>query len=777
MKLQFNKILIPLALALLIFFFFNKVILDPGEMIYSQHSDTVNVFSSWKFFLQKNINLNGVFPAWNNYAYSGYPILGNPTHAQFYINNIFFILFPSDLVFGYMLILDFFLMGLFMFIFMKYGIKLGDAGSFISAITFMFSGAFAVRAYAGHSLIIEVSIWIPLIFLFMELIIKYKKLFYGMLLGLVAGLQFLAGHTQIFFYTIIVVGFYCIIRHMQVYFKCKHFERKILIKQLAILMLAILVFVIVSAAQLFPMLEIYKYSIRAEKSFSFTSSSSLPPQQLITLFIPEFFGTQLNGTNWGAGDIWEMLGYVGVMPMLLSFIAILLYFKRKDNPFVPVFLVISIFSILASLGKYTPLFRLLFDYFPGFSSFRIPARFLHVFVFSAAALAGIGAEMFLSRIRENEMQFGKFFKILSLVIIAIFFVVLFAYFNENMFITIGKQAIGLAYKQQISSGFSTMHNADYFIERFSNSYKYVLNSVFIFVAFFSASIIVLFLGVKRKINEKHLVILISAIIVADLFIFGMKYIDTKSPSEVFAKTDVVRFLANDTGKFRILTNTFNAQLPQHIASRYGLELVSGVDAITLKYYDDFINETISCVNSELSQECISAMPLELLNVKYVITNSKMEKEFLKLVYETNASFDYFKLQNTNKTTYVYENLRFLPRAYIVHDVKVMDKENILNEIKTEEFNPIKYIIIEENFSEPLRNTDAIEKSEITYFSPNKITINTSLAEPGFLVLSEIWYPRWKAFVDGKETKIYKTNYILRSVYLDKGTHNVSFVYK
>lgn len=777
-----NKIIIPLILALLVIFFFSKIVLQPGEMIYSRHSDIINAFSSWKFLLQEGVNSTGEIPAWNNYAYSGYPTSGNPIHSQFYINNIFFFLFPSDLVFGYMIVLDFFLMGLFMFLFMKYGIKLGNAGSFISAITFMFSGTFAVRAYAGHFVHIEASVWIPLIFLFTELVVRDKKPAYGLLLGLAAGLQFLAGHTQIFFYTAVAAALYCIIRQVQIHLKEKKFEhhaRKTLVKQMAVLALAALVFVLVSAVQLFPMLEISRYSARADKDFSFASSSSLPPQQLITLLIPEFFGTQLNDTNWGAGDIWEMLGYVGVMPMLLALVAVLFYFKRKDNPFVPIFLVISVFSVIVSLGKYTPLFRILFDYFPGFSSFRIPARFLHIFVFSAAALAGIGAEMLASRIMKNEsVQFGKFFKILSLAAMAIFLIALFAYFNEGALMSIGKQVIALAYKQQISGGFSTMHNADYFIERFASSYKYILFSVFSFVAFLSASIAVLFLGAKRKIGEKRLVILISAVILADLFIFGMKYIDTKSPSDVFAKTDIVSFLENDTGKFRVLTGALDAQLPQHIASRYGLELVSGFDSVTLKYYDDFINETINCANGELSQECISATPLEILNVKYVITNSKLDKEFLKPVYETNASFDYFKLQQINKTAYIYENLDFLPRAYIVHDAKVMNnKKNIFNEIKGSGFNPGKYAIIEGNFSEPLSSTNAAEKAEITYFSPNKITINASLAEPGFLVLSEVWYPRWKAFVDGKEAKIYKTDYILRSVYLDKGVHNVSFVYK
>jgi uncharacterized membrane protein YfhO len=47
--------------------------------------------------------------------------------------------------------------------------------------------------------------------------------------------------------------------------------------------------------------------------------------------------------------------------------------------------------------------------------------------------------------------------------------------------------------------------------------------------------------------------------------------------------------------------------------------------------------------------------------------------------------------------------------------------------------------------------------------------------PALLVLHDIYYPAgWKAYVDGKETEIYKTNYAFRSVYLEPGAETVIF---
>ena len=51
-----------------------------------------------------------------------------------------------------------------------------------------------------------------------------------------------------------------------------------------------------------------------------------------------------------------------------------------------------------------------------------------------------------------------------------------------------------------------------------------------------------------------------------------------------------------------------------------------------------------------------------------------------------------------------------------------------------------------------------------------------MAQDGFLVLSEKYYPGWKAYVDGKSEKIYKANSIMRAVYLWKGNHTIKFVF-
>ena len=65
---------------------------------------------------------------------------------------------------------------------------------------------------------------------------------------------------------------------------------------------------------------------------------------------------------------------------------------------------------------------------------------------------------------------------------------------------------------------------------------------------------------------------------------------------------------------------------------------------------------------------------------------------------------------------------------------------------------------------------------IRTYAPNRIHMETSLVDDGFLVLSEVYYPGWRALVDGVEQPVLRANYTLRAVPLQAGTHTVTLAY-
>jgi uncharacterized membrane protein YfhO len=66
--------------------------------------------------------------------------------------------------------------------------------------------------------------------------------------------------------------------------------------------------------------------------------------------------------------------------------------------------------------------------------------------------------------------------------------------------------------------------------------------------------------------------------------------------------------------------------------------------------------------------------------------------------------------------------------------------------------------------------------EIVSYSPNEIKINVMTSEEAYLVLSEVFYPGWKVYVNGKEEEVLRANYAFRAVHLKPGQKEVCFVF-
>lgn len=744
-----------LLLIVLTLIFFHKVLLHPNEMIYPA-SDTIRVYALEKSFLVNSIKTYHSLPLWYRYIFSGSPFLANPSVAMFYPLSIFYFLLPVNIAFGYMFVLDIFLLGIFTYLFARV-IKLDKFSSLFTSITIMFSGPITLLFYPGHLIVLDPFIWFPLLLLFYELCIKSKKLVFVFFAAILQYATLVAGHTQIAVFTILASLLYFLLRI--IFESLQKRNLRSLLRQLLLLSLSITLGLSLSAIQLLPIFEFSKFSARSNGiSYSFASDFSLPPKQLISFILPHFFGSPLNDTYWGKGNFWSLCGYVGILPLLLTTIALI--FKRSK--YIAIFTILALFALIYSFGKYGPLFPFIYHNIPGFNSFRVPARFIFTYVFFISLLSGFGMNFLLNKYKEARYQINlsRFSIVLTTISIAL---TLLVYFKGN---------VALFEKYILRNSFAQGINH-------SAIYSLLLNDLIFFTVIISCISLVFLLLAKNIISRKQFMFFLLMILLIDLFFFDLPFINTKDPEKIYKKPNLINEIKKDKGRYRVF-DMHGKFLP--ILQVNDLENITGYESLYMKDYRDFIWSIGQHENKPFESffeihSIENPTILNLLNTKYIITDRKINiKAFIEIMrwqgalgYEEKSDKHYY---------YIYKNIDYLPRAYLVPNAKIIkNKNNILNMLKDKKFNPKNVVLFDKDINSPQHNSSTFTPIHITEYQPNKLRLYANLEKPGFLVLSEIWYPGWKAYDNKKEKEILKANYIFRSVYLTKGLHDIVFIYK
>jgi hypothetical protein len=658
----------------------------------------------------------GIFPLWDPYVFAGMSLIGDIQSALFYPFNIILVLFVKRGVLSFYAlelqnILHILLAGVFTYMYGR-EIKLSKNASMISAVTFMFSGFLITRTI--HLTFVNVIVWLPLILLCLQKALNEKSYFYSILGGLFMGLSMLAGSPQLSLHIFYFLAFYTLS------FIVINRREVSIIKSVSLLSIILIISLGVAAIQYLPAFEYSKYTVRENISFKDSSVLSIHPVHLLTLLVPKLFGT-VSGTAqeyvpfWGGGRaygaFWEMTIYLGVFPLILLFFS----FKDKTNKLIWFFASMSVFFLIAALGKYTPLYKFIYYCLPGFNKFRIPGRFSGLFSFSMAILAGFGANVFFDK---REIKFPKvLFWLIGLVLI--FWILIYA---------------------------GTFRNINKFT---ANIYVYnnIKKQYNIFVLFLSLSLIIVFLKTKKVLSINYLAAFAVMLIFIDLFNFGHNFNKSKVPPQQFYPFNrLVRYFQEESKKetFRINAREGNQMiLKRNSGNIYRLELIEGYTPLRIKRFGEF---------SQLPSD----RRLDLLNVKYKLDLDK-EEEVMRLV----------------------SNEGYVPRAFMVYKYTlVKEEDNILNMLSKEDFDYLNEVILEKKLQISLSGEEKRPDYKIKnqLFGVNGISLKVQTSASGFLVLSEIYNPAWQAYIDGQKTKIYCADYTLRAIPVNRGIHQVEMIY-
>jgi len=463
----------------------------------------------------------------------------------------------------------------------------------------------------------------------------------------------------------------------------------------ALLLLVPLLALLLSAVLLLPMAESLPYLNRIELSAEDAGILSLPWAYLLTAIVPTYGGEP------------EQLVYLGLPIAVLVAMGLVL---RRDR--FSWFLVGTAgFAALFAIGIHSPLFPLLIRVVPGLGWLRVPPRIWLLVAFAFALLAGRGLDAVvqpsISPLTRRHLR-------LTAVVILV-------------------AGLGLG------AGLALLRSPP-------------PPAAWAMMAFTLLAGGALLLRRPSVPRPDLLAVGLLVLVAADLALVRAAWTEMRTPADAFAwGEEAAAYVASQgaaPGAFRCYSPSYS--LPQHTALQHGLYLADGTDPIQLNYYADLLaaaggyavdhySPTLPPVLDDASARPNAGL-LGLLNVRYVVAAFSIEAEGLVL-------------RERLGDTYVYENERFLPRAFLVAEA---GPGSLADALLVEDFRP--------------------GVAQVVTYTPNRIIVQADLDEPGLLVLSEVWYPGWQARANGAEVPVEQVAGALRGIPLDAGSWTVELRY-
>jgi hypothetical protein len=235
------------------------------------------------------------------------------------------------------------------------------------------------------------------------------------------------------------------------------------------------------------------------------------------------------------------------------------------------------------------------------------------------------------------------------------------------------------------------------------------------------------------------------------------------------RDDVVRFLENagPPGSFRIFTYRPDEPVPNRYAG-FAISNLSGYHAAKPSLFQ-------SLAEGHLDRY-VDMEWLRLLNVRYLVECEARAQAIppppdLRLVFRSAQSDPNFG------ALLVYEFPAALPRVMLLQNYAVVpDAKAIIDSISLRHRDVAAGTWLMEDPKLRLGPV-AGGHANIVSYGLNRVIIDVDTPGPALLRLADLWYPDWKAYVDGRPTPVLRADYLLRAVAVPAGRHRVEFRYE
>lgn len=684
--------------------------------------DIITQIYPWKRFTIDSLR-SGHLPHWNPYNFAGNPHVGNFQAAVFSPFNLLYFLIPFIDAWSINVLLQPLFAGLFTYLFLK-SLKKSHTAASIGSIVFMFSGFIVV--WMGYGTLSIAIAYLPLVLYGTEKGFSEKKIRFFSLITAGIFLSFFSGHIQTSLYLIIFTILYFIFKFFS------ERDRKYILYPLGFFFFGI----IISLVQLYPTILLFLQSARSKSLFT---GGGIPFYYLTTIIAPDFYGNPVTRNDW-LGNYAEWAGFVGIIPLTLAFIGIWLKFKDR---YVAFFSMSAFIALILAID--TPVHDLLvFTRIPILAT-SIPSRIISLFSFSIAVLSACGWDELQNIISNRTLRKSAAPFLSVFLIMFIIWIVLLT----NKFLPPDKEALS------------------------------VKNFILPTILFMSTLATVWVSKLLPYKFQKLLTVFVVALLCFDSLRFAIKWMPFDDRKLVYPDVLVIDEIKKQIGYGRVFGN-----IGAEVTAYYGISSIEGYDPLYIERYGEFLRFASTGRFSQAERS------IARLDRKSPLTDKALDLLGVNIIYnpiaDTHTSWAYPVWENNKRHTLLYYDDKFqlfrnneaLSRARLYYDYEVItEKEKILSRIFQKEFDIRKKIILEENLSTEIPKTLNPRGSVlIKKYSSDSIDLDIFSSQEALLFLSDNYYPSWKAYINGKETRVYRANYTFRAILIPKGDSRVRFSY-
>lgn len=767
-KAFYPHLLVVVGFILVSLFYFYPVL--KGEKIFQSDIVQYTGMAKEQIDFRKE---TGEEPYWTNSAFGGMPTyqLGAkyPNDVIGMLDDALrFLPRPADYLFLYFI-------GFYVLLMV---LKVDPLKAFFGAMAFGLSTYLIIILGVGHNAKAHAIAYMPMVVAGVLLVFQRRYIAGGLLTMVAAALEINANHFQMTYYLLLLLA---IIAVYYVVIAVKNKEFKELGKIIGVFAIAGILAIGANATNLMATSEYAKFSTRNNSELTFnpdgspkTDNNAMSYEYIteysygiaesLNLIAPGLFGgsnnenlgvksetyqnfvaqgypaDQVQGfvehapAYWGAQPIVAAPAYIGVV---VFFLFVMAFFVEKRN-IKYLFLTGAVFSLLLSWGKnFSVLTDFFINYIPLYDKFRAVSSIQIILELCVPALAILGLYQFFKK--DEKAKWNALWKsgAITFGLLVVLFLIKgmfnFSGANDAMY----AQAYGDEFIRTLKLDREALYTSD------------VLRSML----FVGLTFAVLFFFVKNMIKESTAIIAVGVLMVFDLFMVDKRYVNNnpdqfRSAREVdmpFEPTEADQRILADTTHFRVFEvegGMSNAR------TSFFHKSIGGYHAAKPRRMQQLFDYQIAKNNVRV---------LNMLNVKYVIQSDENGQ---KLALQNPAA-------NGN--------------AWFVKEVIKVDSDNL--EMKAlDTLNNKEYAVFHKDYTRLAQSNkiklDSLANIQLVDYKPNYLKYKSNNTNNGVAVFSEMYYSNgWKAMIDGRETKIFRANYVLRGLQIPAGKHTIEFKFE